>query len=97
MICAACVKCFLSCKCVLFAVLLRPEPRRFGGAKNLNEINEVNEIALLFGAVFISCSTDMWEIGDEMAAADLTAHKRLIAPLATHVAGHAVAPLAAGI
>ena len=70
MISAACVKLIRSCKCVFFSNFLRPEPRRFGGAKNLNEINEVNEIALLFGGVFIPRSVKMWEIDEEMTAAD---------------------------
>ena len=69
MLSAACVKLIRSCKCVFFADFSRPKPQRFGGAKNLNEINGVNKSALLFGAVFIACSIEMWEIDDEMAAA----------------------------
>jgi hypothetical protein len=67
MICAACVKFIRSCKCVFFSDFPRPEPQRFGGAKNLNEINVANQIAVLFGAVFILCSTEVWEIDDEIA------------------------------
>jgi hypothetical protein len=69
MCCAACVKLIRSCKCVFFSNFLRPEPRNIGGAKILNEIKEVNQIVVLFGAVFIPCSSEMWEIDDEMGAA----------------------------
>ena len=69
MICAARVKFIRSCKCVFFSDFPRPEPQRFGGAKNLNEINEANKSVVLFGAVFIPYSTEVWEIDDEMAAA----------------------------
>ena len=71
MICAACVKLIRSCKCVFFADFPRPETQRFGGTKNLNEINEANQIVVLFGAVFIACSTEMWEIDDEMGSGAL--------------------------
>ena len=66
MICVACVKCFLSCKCVFFADFPRPEPRKVGGAKILNEINGVNKIAVLFGAVFIPRCLYAWDLDDEI-------------------------------
>ena len=53
MLSAACVKLIRSCKYVFFSDFLRPEPRRYGGAKIFNEINRVNKSVLLFGAVFI--------------------------------------------
>lgn len=93
---AACVKFIRSCKCVFFAVFLRPITQRFGGANFLNEINGVNKSVVLFGAVFIPCSTEMWEIDDKKGTALQTAHKRFDVHLASLAAGVGRGMLVAG-
>ncbi len=66
MLSAACVKLIRSCQCVFFSDFLRPEPRSIGGAKILNEINGVNKIAVLFGAVFIPRCLYACDLDDEI-------------------------------
>jgi hypothetical protein len=47
------VKSLCSFECVWFDAFGRPESRQIGGTNFVNDFNEVNQIVISFGAVFI--------------------------------------------